>query len=79
VFETPADVESAFFQAIKRADSDEIKAIETSWRRIYSHPASIRFSLDKGRRRQQDTLVLHRASPVPGSRQPADIHPGWVP
>ena len=79
MFETPADVESAFFQAIKRADSDEIKAIETNWRRIYSHPASIRFSLDKGRRLPHDTLVLHRASPVPGSRQPADIHPGWVP
>ena len=79
MFETPADVESAFFQAIKRADSDEIKAIETSWRRIYSHPASIRFSLDKGRRRQHDTLVLHCASPVPGSGQPVDIHPGWVP
>ncbi|HCV21759.1 MAG: hypothetical protein V1245_04845 [Arenicellales bacterium] len=79
MFKTPADVESAFFQAIKRADSDEIKAIETSWRRIYSHPASIRFSLDKARRLQQDTLVLHRASPVPGSRQPVDIHPGWVP
>ena len=79
MFKTPADVESAFFQAIKRADSDEIKAIETSWRRIYSHPASIKSSLDKMQQLRQDTLVLHRASPVPGSRQPVDIHPGWVP
>ncbi len=98
---TPADTESAFFQAIKHADIDammrvwhleeavgmhflgehldEVKAIETNWRRIYSHPASIRFGLDKGRRRQHDTLVLHCASPVPGSGQPVDIHPGWVP
>ena len=77
MFETPADAESAFFQAIECPD--EVKAIEASWRRIFSHPASIKSSLDKMQQLRQDTLVLHRASPVPGSRQPVDIHSGWVP